>query len=198
MIRRDEIVHALVSATLLGAFSALADWVWSRFIPDGAVLPGVAHGVVIFLLLAAVLSWCAGTRRAWRRLTLSLPGVGLLIAAAFYPIALVVGYLPALLVTWIAMWLCLALLQRWARDSDEGFRRAIVRAGLAAIGSGLAFWMISGIWTDPARADTGLLVRFFLWSFAFLPGFSALLWAHPRTALGSATEDHRRQSTPTD
>ncbi len=52
--------------------------------------------------------------------------------------------------------------------------RTLLRGVSAAIGSGLAFWAISGIWTDPA-ADPSYLWRFACWTFAFLPGFLALL-----------------------
>ncbi len=88
------------------------------------------------------------------------------------------GYLGALLLTWIGMWMTLALLQRWARSNPETVLRALVRGLIAAIGSGLAFWAISGIWTDPTLR-TGYGVRLFYWSFAFLPGFLALLWRAP-------------------
>jgi hypothetical protein len=54
------------------------------------------------------------------------------------------------------------------------WRPALVRGALAAVGSGMAFWAVSGMWTDPAFAG-GFVVRFVYWTFAFIPGFAALL-----------------------
>ncbi len=160
---------------VLGVVSSFGDWLWANFIPDGAVAPGVAHGFVIFVILAVVLGWAAGGRGATRRLLVTLPLAGLAIAAAFYPLAAVVGYLGGLLVTWVAMWLALATLSRWARGGREGLGRALLPGVVAALLSGLAFWAISGIWTGPSPEVVNYLVRAGTWTFAFLPGFAALL-----------------------
>ena len=98
----------------------------------------------------------------------------MLLAAVFYPLAGAIGYLGALIVTWVAMWLALAALQRWARGASESLGLTALRGLLAALGSGLAFWAISGIWTNPA-ANPSYLWRFACWTFAFLPGFLGLL-----------------------
>ena len=166
--------ETLVGTLVLGAVSALGDWLWANFLTDGAVLPGVIHGAAIFLILAAILAWSVGTRLAWRRLLPSLPIAGIAIAGGFYPIACAVGYIGALLIAWVAMWLALALLHRWAREGEGSFQEAALRAGAAAIGSGLAFWVISGIWTNPSP-EPDYFWHFICWSFAFLPGFAALL-----------------------
>lgn len=178
-LRRD-LSLAVACAAVLGLLSTFGDWVWEHYIPDGSILPGVAHGVVIFVALALLLGWASGLPGVTRKLLLTLPIAGLLLAAVFYPLAYAMGYLGALLATWVGMWLSLALLQRWARGGREAFSRATLRAVVAAIGSGLAFWAISGIWTDPA-SHTSYLQRLLYWSFAFLPGFAALLIGqHPR------------------
>ncbi|MEM7587848.1 MAG: hypothetical protein AAF560_30950 [Acidobacteriota bacterium] len=171
----NGIVAALVGCGILAAVSTFGDWLWSRYIPDGAVLPGVIHGAVIFLVLALVLGKAAGTPTAMRRLLPTLPVAGIVIAAIFYPIAYAIGYIGALLVTWVMMWLSTAGLQRWARDGDESVGLTLLRGVAAAIGSGLAFWAISGIWTQPSPT-VNYLWRFLNWAFAFLPGFLALLW----------------------
>ena len=172
------LVAATASAAALGAVSTLGDWIWARYLRDGSIVAGVVHGAVIFLVLAAVLAWAAGSRRAALRLLPSLPVVGVLLAAVFYPLAWTIGYLGALIVTWVVMWLALAALQRWARGDGQPFGRTALRGLLAAIGSGLAFWAISGIWTDPSSSPS-YLWRFACWTFAFLPGFLALLLAPP-------------------
>ncbi len=170
---RPELSSAVIAAVALGALSTAGDWIWARWIPDGAVLPGVVHGVVFFAALAFALGGAARSREAMRRLLWTLPVAGLLLAAAFYPLAYAVGYLGALLVTWTLMWLALALLQRWARGGEESARRAVTRGLIAAVGSGLAFWAVSGMWTRPA-GETGYPLRLVYWTFAFLPGLLAL------------------------
>lgn len=180
---RTGLSAALGCAALLGAISAVGDWVWARFIPDGAVVPGIAHGFVVFLVMAVVLGRAAGSARAIRRLIVSLPLSGLVIAALFYPVGYVVGYLPGLLFSWVLMWLTVAVLQSWARGSGESSRATVARGSLAAVASGLAFWAISGVWTDPDVGASNYLMRFVLWTLAFLPGFAALLvWNDRATA----------------
>lgn len=154
-----SLLHALLASVALGLFSAGADWVWARWLTDGAILPGLVHGLLAFVLLALVLG--GGKRRL-----LLLPPAGLAIAAAFYPLAMAVGYIAALIATWAAMWLTLACLTR---------RPFFLRGALAAVGSGLAFWSVSGMWTEPA-AHANYALRFVYWSFAFMPGFLALLY----------------------
>lgn len=171
--------RAVACAVALGAASTVGDWIWSRYLTDGAVLPGLIHGLIVFVLLALALGLAASAPDVTKRLLATLPLAGLLIAAAFYPLAMALGYVPALLLTWAAMWLSLAFLQRWARGRTESRRAAWVRGLLATIGSGLAFWAISGIWTAPAP-DPSYALRLLQWSFAFLPGFLALLLGHPR------------------
>ncbi len=170
------LAHAVLGAAALGAVSTLGDWIWARYLRDGSIVAGVVHGAVIFLVLAAILAWAAGSRRAAVRLLPSLPAAGVLLAAAFYPLARAIGYLGGLIVTWVVMWLVLAALQRWARGGGETPGRTALRGLLAAVGSGLAFWAISGVWTDPSP-DPSYLWRFACWTFAFLPGFLALLLA---------------------
>lgn len=161
---------------VLAIASTIGDWLWANYIPDGAVVPGVLHGVAIFLLIAVVLAGAIGTRLAWRRLLPMLPLMGLLIAAAFYPIAMVIGYIGGLLVTWMAMWIGLACADRWARATGGGLQEALVRGVAAAVLSGLAFWAISGIWTNPSAHPDPLSVgRLGAWSVAFFPGMAALL-----------------------
>lgn len=176
---RSGIFHSLVGATVLAAISTFGDWLWTHYIPDGAVVPGVIHGAVIFLILAGVLAWSAGTGRAVRRLVPTFPLVGVVIAAAFYPLAGIFGYVGALLITWVAMWLSTAALQRWAREGRESVARTFLRGALAAIASGLAFWAISGIWTKATPGGPNYLWHFVCWGFAFLPGFLALLVGQP-------------------
>ena len=165
--------NAIIAAGVLGAISTLGDWIWARFLTDGAILPGLAHGVIFFAVLAVVLAWpCPEPKRALKLLLATLPAAGLALAAVFYPLAYALGYLPALLITWAGMWLALALLLRIAADRDEPAGRAVSRGVLAAVGSGLAFWAVADLWTGGDMSYVGRLWR---WTFAFLPGMLGLL-----------------------
>ena len=59
-----------------------------------------------------------------------------------------------------------------------------MRGVLAALTSGLAFYAISGIWTNPAPGGPNYAYNFLCWTIAFLPGFAALL-VTGRSARGS-------------
>ena len=174
----EGVREAFLGALTLAAVSTLGDWIWTHYLRDGAVLPGIIHGAVIFLILAAILGYAAGTDSARRRLLPTLPLAGMGIAAVFYPIAKAVGYLAALLISWVLMWSCTAALQRWARGGHEPVSRTLLRGLGAAIFSGLAFWAISGIWTQPSPGGPNYPWHFLCWAFAFLPGLLALL-VHP-------------------
>lgn len=174
-------VSAAVGGTVvLAAVSTFGDWLWANYLTDGAILPGVLHGLVFFVVLAAVLAAATGSRPAAKRLFWSLPPSGLLLAAAFYPVAMLTrNYLVSLMVTWFGMWAITAFLQRWARGNVETRGRTVQRAVAAAIFSGLAFWAISGIWTQPSPDGPNYPWHFLCWGFAFLPGLLALLVGQP-------------------
>ena len=179
----------LVATATLGWLSALGDWIWFHYLTDGALLPAVVHGVLFFVALAMLLAWAAGERRAWRRLVPTLPWVGFGLAAIFYPLASVTGYVSALVVCWVAMWLGTAALQTWARGRREGWGRVVSRGLLAAIGSGLAFWQVSSMWTTAYPDGPPVGEHFLKWSFALLPGFLALLMFQPPAEGEATTED---------
>ena len=165
--------NAVLAALVLGAVSTLGDWIWARFLTDGAIVPGLVHGVVFFAVLAVVLALpCPEPKRALKFLLATLPAAGLGLAAVFYPLAYALGYLPSLLVTWAGMWLALALLLRIAAGRDEPPSRTVLRGVVAAVGSGLAFWAVSDLWTGGNMDYVGRLWR---WTVAFLPGMLALL-----------------------
>lgn len=172
-----QLAWPTVAATVLGAASAFGDWLWAAHLTDGALLPAVVHGVTIFALLAVLLSLQADGGRSLGRHLLALPLVGLALAALFYPLAGLVGYLPALLLSWLGMWLGLALVRDWAPYSPATWIRGLV----AGVASGLSFWTISDIWTaaGPAADTFGWsqhALRALQWTWAFLPGFVALMW----------------------
>ena len=54
--------HSVLAAAILGLVSAVADWIWFRFLEDGAILPALVHGLIFFVVIALVLA-PSGTSR---------------------------------------------------------------------------------------------------------------------------------------
>jgi hypothetical protein len=100
-------------------------------------------------------------------------------AAGFYGLAPFVGY-SAMFVLWVALWAAFGALE--ARGLGVPFLplpEALIRGLLAAIGSGVAFYLISGIWTHPRPGGPDYVHHFFCWTIPFLPAFVFLLARRP-------------------
>lgn len=179
--------HALGAAATLGLVSAVADWIWFRFLEDGALLPALGHGLLFFVVIALVLPPTGPGRAASiRRLLATLPLVGLGLAAIFYPLAAWTGYLGALLITWAGMWIALALLLQWATKQPGPLSAPILRGLIASVLSGAAFASVSWMWTDPAPGGPSVPLHFLCWTWALLPGFVTLLVRRSGSAAPSA------------
>jgi hypothetical protein len=109
--------------------------------------------------------------------------IGLGAAGGFYLLAPVMGY-AAMFVLWMALWAAFGLLNgRGLGNAKSSMAEALARGGLAAFGSGLAFYAISGIWTRPAPGGPDYAYHFLCWTVAYLPGFLALLARRPAAAM---------------
>ena len=164
-------VAALVGALLLGALSTFGDFVWARYVSSHRTVFGLAHGTLLLMAVGLYLGVLRG-RAALGALAGAL--VGLLAAASFYALAPLLGY-SAMVVSWMALWIGFALVDARLNDRTPFSREVVVRGLAAAVGSGLAFWAISGIWTHPAPGGPRYGYHFLCWTLAFLPGFAALL-----------------------
>jgi hypothetical protein len=159
-----------VGAVLLGGVNTLGDWVWARFIPAHRALLGLSHGTLLLLVLGLYLGVLRG-----RAIAGALGGalVGLLAAASFYALAPLLGY-AAMFASWMALWMGFALLDGRLRG-HVATREVLIRGLVAAVGSGLAFYAISGVWTSPAPGGPRYGYNLLCWTIAFLPGLAALL-----------------------
>jgi hypothetical protein len=101
--------------------------------------------------------------------------VGLSSAALFYVIQPVIGYATAMFVLFFALWGALGLLTGRILQQRDSIRAVLIRSALAAIGSGLGFYAISGIWFPFNPHGWEYAVHFVYWTIAYLPGFAALL-----------------------
>ena len=164
------LLAALLGALVLAALNTFGDFLWARFVSHHRTVLGLVHGIVLLLALGLFL----GLLRA-RPLRGALSGaaVGLLAALSFYALAPLLGW-GALFVSWMALWLGFAFVDAHLRGG-AGARAALVRGALAAVGSGLAFYAVSGIWTKPAPGGPDYAYHFLCWTIAFLPGLAALV-----------------------
>jgi hypothetical protein len=169
------IVQAVAGGLLLGAVNTFGDFFWEWMQLRHRVAYGVAHGALLLLCLGLYLGILAG-----RPFAGALGGImsGTLAACVFYALAPMMR-LAAMFPAWVALWLLVAVVD------GVGLRKgrvgpALARGAIAAVASGLAFYAISGIWTRPSPGGPQYLVNFASWTFAFIPGFLALLAARPR------------------
>jgi hypothetical protein len=85
------------------------------------------------------------------------------------------GY-AAMFVMWMVLWTAFGLLHgRFLGEPRSSTAEALVRGALAAVGSGIGFYAISGIWTKHGPGPPRYAYNFLCWTVALLPGFLALL-----------------------
>lgn len=170
---------AVGAALFLGAVMTLGDFIWEYFRVRHSVWAGVAHGAAMCLCIGAVIGVRAGRLAGG---LIAGPAIGVLAAATFYAMAPTFGW-GAMLPAWMIFWMCFGVLQHWLAPATLNRNVAVVRGAIAAVLSGLAFYAISGIWTDPSPGGPNYLAHFGSWAFAFLPGFFVLFF---RRSAGSA------------
>ena len=162
-------IFAAGAAIALAAAMTAGDMLWAGLSLRHRVGYGLAHGALICLVIGAFVGWHA--RRPLAGVAFG-PLIGLLAAALFYVLAPWLRY-SAMFPAWMFFWICFAILQKQlARDGAWG--PAIARGVVAAVVSGLAFYLISGVWTRPPRGGPNYFFNFGAWFIAFLPGFLAL------------------------
>ncbi len=172
-----SLLRAALGSLWAAALSTLGDFVWARFIPSHRPVFGLIHGTALCLGIGLYLG---ALRRLPVRGALGGAAIGFGAAAGFYALAPLVGY-SAMFVLWMALWAAFGVLEgRGLGAPLLPLRDAVVRGLLAALGSGIAFYLISGIWTHPRPGGPDYVDHFLRWTIAFLPGFSFLLLGKPR------------------
>lgn len=165
-------IHAVLAAIALGAIMTVGDFLWEALQIRHRVLFGLIHGAAVCLFIGLAI----GLRE--RRAVPGILGgllIGVIAAAAFYLLAPWLRF-GAMFPAWMLFWLLFALLQAWLRP-PFGPHEAVARGLAAALLSGLAFYAISGIWTEHGPGGPNYLRNFLSWSFAFFPGFAMLFVA---------------------
>jgi hypothetical protein len=163
---------ALVGALVTAAVSTLGDYLWANVLPHRVPIYGFAHGLILFLTVGACLGWPAR-----RPLAGAIGGaiVGLTSTGLFYLLQPFIGY-NALFVLFVVLWIELGLLTGRILQQRDTMRIVLLRSVLAAVGSGLGFYAISGIWFPFNPHGWDYAKHFVYWTLAYLPGYLALLW----------------------
>ena len=158
-------------ALAMAVVSTLGDFIWATWIPSHRPVYGLIHGTLLFLCIGLYLG-ALTNRQGIGAIVGAI--IGGLAAASFYGMASSAGY-SIMFVVWMAAWIALGLLNGCLKRRKIEIRAALARGALAAVGSGVAFYLISGIWFpfDPEGWD--YLAHFTGWTLAYFFGFAALL-----------------------
>jgi hypothetical protein len=163
----------IFGAALIAAVSTFGDFVWAGLDLEHRKVYGLAHGTLLFLCIGAYLG---SIERQILKGAIAGALIGLTAAASFYVVAPFAGY-SVMFAVWAFIWLALAVLAgRVLRTAHRwSWRQTFTRGALAMMGSGLGFYLISGIWRpfDPEGWDYA--VHWISWTVAYLPGLGALI-----------------------
>ena len=173
------VITYLARAVFVALIATLGDYIWFEFGVRHTALNGVIHGAVLLMAVGLVIGQPRGAliRGALGGILAGVAG-----ALAFYAVSSSFGYLGALVAAWVFMWIVLAAVSAWVRKKLPSLGEWIVPGLIAAVASGIAFYLVSGIWTDPLRGATrNYLWHLAAWSIAWAPGITALTWSRRTT-----------------
>lgn len=165
------LLPAVVASLALAAVSTFGDFVWASWIAEHKAVFGLIHGA----LLGSAIGFALGLARG--RALAGLAGGGAIVLGAalgFYALRPLLGY-AAMFLLWMALWLAFGLLGGRFLGPRHSLGEALVRGTLAALGSGFAFYLVSGIWSRFDPQTINYAYHFGCWTLAFLPAFLALL-----------------------
>jgi hypothetical protein len=176
-----DLTIAIVSTVCIASVMTLGDWMWASRHLSHRMVFGLLHGAGLCLAMGLAIGVPAG-----RPIRGAIGGlaIGFVAAASFYVFAPIMGY-AAMFVSWMLLWILLALFAASLRRAVS--TSALARGVIAAIGSGLAFYAISGMWQHWNPETIDYADHFLRWTIAFLPGFLAL---HLFSSSSSARASH--------
>ena len=163
--------NAVVGALFIAAISTVGDFVWAGLRIPHHIVFGLAHGAMLFMFIGAYLG---SLERQLVGGAVAGALIGLAAAGSFYVLAPMVGY-SVMFAVWAFVWLALAVLAGRKAAHARSWGETLIRGILAMVGSGIGFYLISGIWRpfDPQGWDYA--IHWLSWTVAYLPGFLALL-----------------------
>lgn len=162
---------AIVGSLVIAAVSTLGDYLWKNVMPHGQIVYWFAHAIVLFAAIGACLGWPS------RKPLLGAVGaiaVGCAATLGFYLLRPLIGY-SAILVLFAALWIGIGAFTLAVVQGRTGLGEILTRSAIAAVGSGLGFYAISGIWMPFNPHGWDYAMHFVKWTIAYLPAFAALL-----------------------
>jgi uncharacterized MnhB-related membrane protein len=168
---RDSILGALATA----AVSTLGDYLWANVLPHHLPVYWFAHAIVLFVTVGACLGW--PTRKPLTG-AIGAALVGCVATLGFYFLQPLLGY-SVMFILFVALWVALGLLTGRVLQQHDSYSAVLARSALAAAGSGLGFYAISGIWFPFNPHGWDYAIHFIDWTIAYFPGFAALLIRRP-------------------
>jgi hypothetical protein len=167
---KSGIAASIAGALVIAAVSTLGDFIWATWIPRHRPIYGLTHGTLLFLSIGLYLGFLAKRPMAGAIIG-ALEGASA--AGSFYVLAPSTGF-PVMFIIWFAVWVALGVLNEWISGRRPFSRAAIGRGLVAAVGFGVIFYLISGIWFpfDPTGWD--YLAHFAGWTAAYFVGLGAL------------------------
>ena len=172
--------EAVGGALLLAALSTCGDYLWANVVPHHRPIYGLMHGTILFLVVGEYLGALTG-KAAIGALGGAL--IGFLAAGSFYVLSPMLGY-SAMFLLYVAVWVAIGLLngrvlqpagKPGVSAEPERMSLVVTRSLLAAIGTGIVFYAVSGIWFPFNPHGWDYAVHFLSWTIAYLPAFAALL-----------------------
>lgn len=158
-------------ALVTAAASTVGDYFWAH-VAHHLPVYGLLHGALLFLIVGGYLGLRSG------KATIGAAGgaaIGFLAAGSFYVLQPMFGYSPMFFL-YIGVWIGLGVLHGRVLTPQRGAFAAILpRSVIAAVGTGIGFYAISGIWFPFHPRGWDYAIHFFAWTVAYLPGFAALL-----------------------
>ena len=156
--------------------ATLTDYTWYTLNVRHSVMAGVIDGAVMLTAVGAVLGLDAG--KVLKGLPIgALAGVaGALVYYLLFALMGRRGYFSAIPAAWVTLWLILAVLDgRWLRAPARRTWTAIAMRGvLAAVLSGVAFYMVMNMLWGRSPAGKNYFMQFVAWAIAWAPGLMAL------------------------
>ena len=168
--------NAVIGAVVTAAVSTVGDYLWANVLPHGQPAYWFAHAIVLFLTIGA----CLGlpSRRPLAG-AVGAVSIGCLATAGFWVLRPVVGYAGSMFLLFTLLWIALGVLTGRMLQRRDNVGAVLVRSALAAAGSGIAFYAISGIWMPFNPHGWDYARHFIFWTIAYLPAFTALLLDSP-------------------
>jgi hypothetical protein len=161
---------------VVAAIATVADWAWYTFDVCHGVTAGVIHGAVLLTAVGGAVGAASG--RFVRGLPVgTLAGIGG--ALAYYGFVAAFdgqAYGSAIPAAWVVTWLTMAILEgRWISTTPRPWLAIALRGALAAVLSGVAFYLVlDRLWGPPPPDGRNYAVQFAAWVAAWAPGLLAL------------------------